>query len=83
MDLKEAYQQILRVLRHPEFLDRLVELIEKERHVLQAEMKHHHEYWNLSRLPEFSLLSIDTEIIGRKRALFTHFEEYDTIPFFL
>jgi hypothetical protein len=81
MDLEEAYQQIVTALRNPEFLRRLVQILEKERRVKQAKEKRDDDDWNINDLAAFELIKLDAEIIDSQRALYSTFEDHvKTLP---
>jgi hypothetical protein len=78
MDLKQACQQVYDALTTPEFERRLLQILAKERSLVQnrARRVHGQKEWSVNNLDSIQLLEVDQEIIDDKRALYSHFEKY-------
>jgi hypothetical protein len=78
MDLNQACQQVYDTLTTPEFERRLLQILAKERSLVQnrARRDRGQKEWSVNNLDSVQLLEVDQEIIDEKRALYSHFEEY-------
>ena len=74
MDVTEARDQVRHVLDSPEFQRELIDIIRKERNLIQAQERRKNDKWDLQKLAPCELLEIDKRIIEVQRTLYRFFE---------